>query len=534
MPGRLGQRLVVTSRTDEYRATAIPIAGPEIRLTGAAGIELSPLTPAAVAEYLEKSSGGVRSAARWKSVTSDLISAPNSLLARVLTIPLMVSLARLVYNPLPGRAARTWWPDPSELLDQRRFPNEKEIQDHLYDCFIEASYNPDLEHPSAKHRWSAKKAKRWLQFIAKNLESRPSTEISWWRLPDAVPAYSIGLILAFTLGIVAGIGYPFIGFGIGVLTGLLVGLLARRRLPVGSDGIARGLMGGLLGGAVVGPLALPILGPAATHGQVASVLSAGLGIGIAVSPVSRFYPGLIAGFVGTTIVVFYEHAAAFRTVRDLVGVGSHVINGIGVGLAVYLMVRIAARQKPARGLHWSPIWFSCTVGSGSLLGIAVWIGVGRLAGLVTGISAAIGGVVIGWLGDAVNFDPLQESDPAAVLKRDRSTFLASWFGIGSALGIATGIGAAFGPTPNGQPGGFKLGFAVGLTNLIVVGIGFALSQACWGQFAIARFWLATSRKLPWHLMAFLNDASVNRGVLRQLGASYQFRHIELQRRLARR
>lgn len=168
------------------------------------------------------------------------------------------------------------------------------------------------------------------------------------------------------------------------------------------------------------------------------------------------------------------------------------------------------------------------------MGIAVWIGVGRLAGLVTGISAAIGGVVIGWLGDAVNFDPLQESDPAAVLKRDRSTFLASWFGIGSALGIATGIGAAFGPTPNGQPGGFKLGFAVGLTNLIVVGIGFALSQACWGQFAIARFWLATSRKLPWHLMAFLNDASVNRGVLRQLGASYQFRHIELQRRLARR
>ncbi|MFF4508908.1 hypothetical protein [Streptomyces sp. NPDC001401] len=39
--------------------------------------------------------------------------------------------------------------------------------------------------------------------------------------------------------------------------------------------------------------------------------------------------------------------------------------------------------------------------------------------------------------------------------------------------------------------------------------------------------------LPRHLMAFLTDAHQVRGVLRQVGPIHQFRHIDLQRRLAR-
>jgi hypothetical protein len=33
-------------------------------------------------------------------------------------------------------------------------------------------------------------------------------------------------------------------------------------------------------------------------------------------------------------------------------------------------------------------------------------------------------------------------------------------------------------------------------------------------------------------MAFLHDAHANRGVLRQVGAVYQFRHLKLQHRMA--
>jgi hypothetical protein len=57
--------------------------------------------------------------------------------------------------------------------------------------------------------------------------------------------------------------------------------------------------------------------------------------------------------------------------------------------------------------------------------------------------------------------------------------------------------------------------------------------AAWPSYAIARIWLALRHRLPWPLMDFLADAH-KRGVLRQTGAAYQFRHIELQHRLATR
>jgi hypothetical protein len=55
----------------------------------------------------------------------------------------------------------------------------------------------------------------------------------------------------------------------------------------------------------------------------------------------------------------------------------------------------------------------------------------------------------------------------------------------------------------------------------------------WPSYVLARWWLALHHRLPWSLMDFLTDAH-RRGILRQAGAVYQFRHIELQRRLAAR
>ena len=78
--------------------------------------------------------------------------------------------------------------------------------------------------------------------------------------------------------------------------------------------------------------------------------------------------------------------------------------------------------------------------------------------------------------------------------------------------------------------------AGGVANGILFGIGATILgffQAAWPQYEIARAWLALSRRLPWRLMAFLADAH-RRGVLHQAGAVYQFRHIELQQRLANR
>lgn len=58
-----------------------------------------------------------------------------------------------------------------------------------------------------------------------------------------------------------------------------------------------------------------------------------------------------------------------------------------------------------------------------------------------------------------------------------------------------------------------------------------VSLTAWGRYTLARLWLAAGRRLPWRTAAFLRDAHA-RGVLRQSGGHYQFRHLELRNRLA--
>ncbi|MFD6432622.1 NACHT domain-containing protein [Streptomyces venezuelae] len=59
----------------------------------------------------------------------------------------------------------------------------------------------------------------------------------------------------------------------------------------------------------------------------------------------------------------------------------------------------------------------------------------------------------------------------------------------------------------------------------------ALALTAWGQLAVARVWLALTGRLPWRIMTFLDEAH-RRGVLRQSGAHYEFRHLRMQQRLA--
>ncbi|MDK1347004.1 hypothetical protein QNO09_27620 [Streptomyces sp. 378] len=59
----------------------------------------------------------------------------------------------------------------------------------------------------------------------------------------------------------------------------------------------------------------------------------------------------------------------------------------------------------------------------------------------------------------------------------------------------------------------------------------ALTLSAWGRTATARVWLALTGRAPWRLMTFLEEAH-RRGVLRQTGARYEFRHQHLHRRLA--
>jgi hypothetical protein len=76
-----------------------------------------------------------------------------------------------------------------------------------------------------------------------------------------------------------------------------------------------------------------------------------------------------------------------------------------------------------------------------------------------------------------------------------------------------------------------------ISSALTIGAGFGLVVSgfgsAWPPWLTARGWLALHGRLPWPLMGFLGDAH-RRGVLRQVGAVYQFRHINLQHRLATR
>lgn len=80
------------------------------------------------------------------------------------------------------------------------------------------------------------------------------------------------------------------------------------------------------------------------------------------------------------------------------------------------------------------------------------------------------------------------------------------------------------------------GVAAGLTTTavvaLVIGILAGVSARAWGRWVIVtRFWLPLTGRLPWRLTRFLTDAH-RLGVLRQVGAVYQFRHARLQAYLA--
>jgi hypothetical protein len=75
-----------------------------------------------------------------------------------------------------------------------------------------------------------------------------------------------------------------------------------------------------------------------------------------------------------------------------------------------------------------------------------------------------------------------------------------------------------------------LALASAVPYALTVGGLVVLSRAC-GAFALTRWGLALSGHLPWRLMWFLDDAH-RRGILRQSGTVYQFRHKRFHDHLA--
>lgn len=507
---RPGEGIVLSCRAEQYEQAADPSNDRPIRLRGAAGIELRNLDSADVEAYLRKDAITAQDAARWNPVFAALRT--GGPLTQALSTPLMVGLARTIYNPRPGERAATI-PDPTELCEAQIFSTAESIESHLFDAFIPASYRP---HPDPERRcpWPADKAEHWLIYLSGHLANNRenTTDLAWWELHYAVPRPLIGVVTGLACGLPIGVAawlgpHLGIGIGIGLMTSLIVGILVRTRggrsggeVSGVPGGIVTGILGGFVGGIIVGRPTVGLVG--------------GLGLGVATGSVSGLAGGIVGCFIGGV--------ALGLTAGHFPGIIAALVDGLGAFLAAGLAAEFAGRSEPARGLrsmHWTPsglgVGVACGLGGGITASLTAGPVLGISAGLAVGFSAALG---LGLQGAPL--DSETAAAPRTSLANDRRTFLA----IGCAAGITVGLGGALG----------AVWIGVGMAGAFAVGLGVSFQQAAWWHFLITTSWLAARRKLPWRLMSFLADAHEKRGVLRLTGAVYQFRHAELQRRLSMR
>jgi hypothetical protein len=145
--------------------------------------------------------------------------------------------------------------------------------------------------------------------------------------------------------------------------------------------------------------------------------------------------------------------------------------------------------------------------------------IGGLVGVLTmGVAAAL---------EAVPGSLETATSPKSILSRDRKTFCVIMAWASLIIVLLETILLHFAANSG------RIWQVASLVTGLLFFIIFGLNEAAWWPYIRAKSWLALRGALPWPLMNFLEDAH-RRGVLRQVGAVYQFRHIDLQHRLAER
>lgn len=240
--------LIVTSRLDDYARAAHEIKA----VGGAAAIALEDLTLGEAEEYLLHSTGKTRAPA-WTSVFEQMRIAPDESLSQnltaVLTTPLMITLARTVYNDDRGH-------DPGELLDAERFPTTEALEGHLLAAYLHTTYVRGGVGPNrARHpEWRPEQARRWLGYLATHLQERNTHDLAWWRLPDTLHHLTRRGVTTVAVWLAFGLPTGLLVGGLwGLTLGLADGLKAGTTFAIGiKEGLSFGFFFGAFFGLVAG------------------------------------------------------------------------------------------------------------------------------------------------------------------------------------------------------------------------------------------------------------------------------------------
>ncbi|TWD18101.1 NACHT domain-containing protein [Streptomyces sp. T12] len=442
---------VLASREPEYRRHVLDQLDLE-----RTEIHLRPLGEATVRAYLSPG----RAPTRWTPVLDRIAdrspAAPPEVrrLRQVLSVPLMVGLARVAYARVGA--------DPSELLESDVFRSRADIESHLYDAFLDAVYSSSYDIQTAHGGWSPHQARTWIGFLAAHMEAVNEQDFAWWRLDRTLPRFASVLVML---------------------------------------------------------------------------------------------PALVVGWLSVAVVAF--GMPWWRQWLPLPSLAGAYAVLCGLALLAEAAERTTGRQEPPRRLR--------RPGRGDLRGaFTSWPerGLGVLAVLTIGATVTavvrrdgssflylwLSGVVVWWYGRRAlrhvwrGADPARADSPAALLRADRrSVITVGWFSPLRLTDDATPLRHVLALPPMllfawQSVGGGRDVVTVGDWTLMAVAtpvfwLLFAFGSSAWGGFTMARLYFWATGRLPRRLLPFLEDAHA-RGVLRQAGGVYRFRHIELRNRLA--
>lgn len=467
--------LVLTSRPREYRNAAIE-SGRSV--SNATHLKLLPLQVAEVEAYLTEVEAADDVAVRWRPVFEALKANPKCPLSQVLTNPLMLWLARSVYELRRN--------DPGELVDAAQPLGRTAIEDHLVQAFVPSVY---ARRHSRRHSFRCRpdQAQRWLSFLASHIDRIDTHNLSWWRLASAwrvLAPIGVGIRMALRWS------------AVWVAAAAVVWWQAR---PSFDPSYAPVHLSDLFLNGPFGQLLRPHLDPV-----------------FAEVPWAGFDAGFL--FNGNTFTTAVAYAA-------LAGIASSVV-------AIFFPKESQPRALQLRRPGIIRTAITCvamfTLIHAAVVGISTNPGDGADAAYIlrSWLLLLIAGMVVvtsvpSWV--SVPADMSRAVSPIDVLRQDLRTDVVVTVTKRALIAAIVWLNAGTLVTL-----GYSA-YAVGATliSLVLGGVG----SPAYRSYADARFRLALSGQLPWRSMRFLADAH-QRGVLRQVGAVYQFRRIRLQEQLA--
>jgi hypothetical protein len=403
------------------------------------------------------------------------------------------------------------------------------LTEHLLKQFVPAMF--DVGSARQNLIWGPERATRWLSNLARDLTSRRERDIVPWRLNEVLTHFgpvrllTSGLLSGFIVGTATGV----IGAAISVGMGGALEWLELERIPDPTTSTLTAVGLSLVSLLLLGVLQRSDWLIRRRNRQSTDRWDATVHYGL--GAVTRFLVGLIGGGGILLLSTLTDSTVAVFLVAL---VGGLAVCGIAWSLTDWSRDWQHGRSPRLLRINLAKIPDALVYGIGG--------------GLLTGLGAA---TVIGWepsavvavpavaVGIAVNFldsrSDLAAADRAdAVLRSDRQSTalqvaaMAVVVGVFAQLGFPTHVMAA---VVFGIGLGVGAGLGLSIVAMFVGGIPAMFPSSVWIRYITAKWWLVAEKRIPIRFLSFLDEA-YRVGVLRKVGAIYQFRHVDLQEYLA--